>query len=489
MEEKIYSYRFNSKFVIPFSIMELNKKLNIKKFVKQLLSIKDCETPPDEEKNSPSLWKEVIQPMKEIENTRFVLNSVQDMLYFSMKFRYFELKNEALKKITAGRSLCVSTVRKKIKNQVRLSPSEFDLNIKLVVCYTGICFLIYSIETKKDTPIDIVLNLNYFFPKTDEQNYVNVYLEKSKQNGKDLITFDKPIPDFLLEKENIITQNILTKMILDKLRHYIELDNIDHRLYDRPIVYSYAVMCDDKELAPVGKIGAGFDPKHRYLRGLSALMDHKSSKDFDHNQFDIIYIDEGSLISFQMDFVCVWVAGWNEYNRTGLTMKLKNVYFNIFLLALTQFYTLSFLSYHHTKARDKGRINSIQRFLTSFRRYNIDLMFDVVSLNINLKNFYEKLTETYRIKDLKEKTDNNLSIDEAKILSKQESVMNYLLALLTFVGIPLGIITEMFGELEPLLLGNINEDNFIPSLILISAIVLDIILIIIFLLRKNKIKT
>ncbi len=466
--------------------MEINKPLKLSSFINKLLSINDAETSESSEK---PIWREIDKSDTSIEDTRFILNSVQDVIYYSKKFRYFTLNDEYLTKLTAGRNLCLSTVRKKIKTQVKLTPEYFNLRVNLVICYSGICFLIYDIEAKKETPIDVVLNLNYLFPKTDEQNYVNVYLEKIKQNGKDFITFDRQIPDKVKEKENIINENILTEMVLGEIRHYIMRDNTDHRLYDRPIVYSYAVICDDKQVAPNTELGKGFDAKHRYLRGLSAVMEHRKTEDFDTKQFDTVYIDEGSLISFQMDFVCVWVSGWNEYNRTGLTMKLRYVYFNIFLLALSQFYTLNYLSFYHTKARERGRIRSIQRFLTSLRRYKIDLMFDVVSMNTNLKNFYEKLMETYHIKELKESIDNNLSVDEANILSKKESVMNFLLALLTFVGIPLGIFTEMFDSLMSVVSNGITNDTLIPFITFISAIILDIGLIIMFFLRKDKIKT
>lgn len=509
---KEYCFRFCSKFIIPFSIREDGVSINVKKFVKDLKSIKykiiKEEHTSDNEKEHTSdnkeslkknensnlekikeiaVWEQQISDKnknkRNIEEVRFILNPVQETLFYNDKFLYFHLNEELKESLFADRTLCVSTVRYKITNQVELKPQEFNINVELILCYTGIGFLVYSIESKKETPIDVILNLNYFFPKADEQVYVHIFLSKMLDKGLDIIPLDKKMYYMAKKNENIVSETLLTKLILGDLTHYIDRNNVEHRLYDRPIVYSYAVIKDDKILKPKTRYGGGFEASNRFLRGFSAILDHKS--DVKQTDIGIVSIDEDSMVSLQMDFICFWINGWNMYNRTGLPSKIKNVYFYIFILILSQFFTLNFLSYYHHQAREKGKIKNIQEFLTSLRRYKMDLMFDVVSLNLNLKSFYEKLIETYEVKDLIKSTNENLSIDDKKISQKKDSIMNYLLAVLTFFGIPLGIITEMFDRL----LFEIEEGFSVGSLIFGVAVILDIILIIFFLISRNRIKT
>ncbi|MFW5800301.1 MAG: hypothetical protein ACOCV8_05750, partial [Spirochaetota bacterium] len=385
--------------------------------------------------------------------------------------------------------------KKNYKEVSYLKQDEYNFDINLIISYTGICFIIYTLKSKKETPIDILLNFNYYLPKMDElEEHIYIAFIKNKNKSSNIISINKELPlDTInnLQKENEI---ILNDVILGKEKDHINIKNIDKRLYDRPIVFSYAVYHNEegKVIEPRGKLGSNFDFTHRFSRGLSAIMDRNYSTSLEKEGINEIFFDEDSSVRLQPDYVCFLINGWNEYNRTGLSSKIENVYFELFLLVITQFYTLNYFSYNHIQARTKKNTKAIHRFVTLIRKYKIELLFDMVSLNTNLKRYYEGLWETYEIRNQIENVEKNLTVDENKIERNNESAMNRFLLILTVIGVPLGAITEMIDNLisewdDGVTVKSIFNFDSIGWFIIFTVILIDIIFIIYLLIKRNKI--
>ncbi len=488
-------------------------------YAKSLLDDKKIRYEIEEKKSSENLigvWEEKKFTYKKgdynkefatIDQTRFLLNPIEETLFYKDKFHYLKLTDEGKNHIVNNRGRLVILKKKdgdKYTEISYLEENEYDLDIDLVVSYTGICFLIFNLKSTKNTPVDILLNFNYYFSKIDEfdENIFIAFL-KEKNNEYEIMSINKDIPTKTINGKPVIISkdekdrnksNILNDIILGKeISSYLDINNINKRLYDRPIVYSYVVYCEDENhiIPPRGMLGDGFNIKHRFSRGLSAQMHRKAPTSFDEEGIKQIFFDEDTFAALQPDFVCFYINGWDNYNISGLPAKLSNVYFYVFLLVLTQFYTLNYFTYNHSHARNKGNTKAIQKFVTLIRRYKIELLFDMVSLNTNLERFYEGLWEKYKIVNHIKNVENNLSVDENKIDQNNEKSINTILFVLTFVGIPLGAITEMIQPLIDSCEKSIMDCDFdhVGWIIIFIILVLDIGFIALWFFKRNKIST
>jgi len=155
----------------------------------------------------------------------------------------------------------------------------------------------------------------------------------------------------------------------------------------------------------------------------------------------------------------------------------------IFILVLSQFFTFSFLSFYHQKTRKEKKFKEIQRFLSLLKTYKTELVFEVTSLNVNLDRFYQGLLTNYNIKELLDRLETNLLADDSDIKQQQASVLNGVLAVLTFVFGPLGIISQVVNYLcdwsSPI-------TSFISWVLTGTSVVLGVIMFIGYLINKNK---
>ncbi len=346
--------------------------------------------------------------------------------------------------------------------------------------------IIYSREKSfKDSLVKLIDNLI-----SDYGYNINNGFDKSKELFLDYLKHLVSEKTEIESSDYIDTINheVLTNIILKNNLSYLTPEN---RLYYRPIVYSHLVYDPDENnmVPPANRIGGEFDPQHRFLRGFSANMDH-NAVELEEAGLQMMQFDKGTIAGSQLDYTCFWVKGWNDYNRKNLHNKLQGVYFKIFIYTLAQFYTLMYLKDFHSGIKEEDYKEDIKIFLDRIQMYKKEFISPIVSLNTNLKTFYENLYNVYNIDKLADRINSNIEVDYNRIRTesednrqKQERTLTYIIAALTFIFTPLGIVAEIFDPVFNFL-GNWNEP--ISWGIAISSFVIAIVFGIYFLINRKK---